>query len=280
MSTAEAAAWLAEGRRRGIEGVWFGGGEPTLRPDLVPLVGRARALGYRRIRIQTNGLRFAYPAFLQACARAGMTEVSVSVKGADARAHDAITRVPGSFASLTAGVRALAAAGVPVDADVLITSRSVAHLARIVERFAGLGVRAFVFWLFSRHGFAGDELCELLPDLREVAPRLGEAFAAATELERDASSLHTPPCTLAARDRRRYRHAGDWNVLVVPPGGPAFMADDVPMEGGAFLPGCARCTARPRCLGPRADYLAVHGGTAFVPLRRPAPAPRRPAAKR
>jgi MoaA/NifB/PqqE/SkfB family radical SAM enzyme len=268
MSTAEVNRWLEDGRRRGIDGAWFGGGEPTLRPDLVPLVARARALGYRRIRIQTNGMRLSYPPFLRACIEAGTTEVSVSVKGVDARSHDALTRVRGSFARLTAAVRALAASGVPVEADVLLTTRSLPQLARIVECFAGLGARAFLFRLLSRHGFDGDDGLALLPDLRAVAPRLAEAFARADARGLAASSLHTPPCTLGPGDRSRYRHAGDWNVLVVPPGGPPFMAADTPMEGGAFLPGCARCTARPQCLGPRADYLAAHGGDAFVPLGR------------
>ncbi|MBI5499291.1 MAG: radical SAM protein [Deltaproteobacteria bacterium] len=267
MSTEEVAGWLEEGRRRRIAGAWFGGGEPTARQDLVPLVARARALGYRRIRIQTNGMRFSYPAFARACLEAGATEISVSVKGVDARAHDAITQVPGSFARLVDGVKILAAAGARVEADVMITTRSERHLPRIVERFSSLGAQAFLFRLFSRHGFDGDELSDLLPDLRDVAPHLEAAFDAATGLGVEASSLHTPPCVLRAPYRERYRHAGDWNVLVVPPGGPPFLAAQTPMEGGAYLPGCAACAARKRCLGPRADYLAVRGGAAFVPLR-------------
>ncbi|MBI5489707.1 MAG: radical SAM protein [Deltaproteobacteria bacterium] len=279
MTTEDVAGWLEEGRRRRIGGAWFGGGEPTARPDLVPLVARARALGYRRIRIQTNGMRFSYPAFARACLEAGATEVSVSVKGVDARGHDAITQVPGSFARLVEGVRVLAAAGTRVEADVMITTRSARHLPRIVEQFAKRGAQAFLFRLFSRHGLEGDELTELLPDLREVAPHLEAAFDTATELGVGASSLHTPPCVLRPAYRDRYRHARDWNVLVVPPGGPPFLAARTPMEGGAYLPGCAACSSRNRCLGPRADYLAVRGDAAFVPLRE-VRGPRRSPSKR
>jgi hypothetical protein len=154
----------------------------------------------------------------------------------------------------------------------LITSASLPRLARIVETFSDLGVRAFLFWLFSRDGFAGDELRELLPDLREVAPHLEAAFDAARARRVAAYSLHTPPCVLGARYRKFYRHSGTLRVLVVPPGGPPFMAEESPMEGGAYVPGCARCVERKRCLGPRADYLAVHGAAAFVPLGRGKPA--------
>ncbi len=268
MSTAEVEEWLVEGRRRGITGAWFGGGEPTLRPDLVPSVARARALGYRAVRIQTNGLRFAYPSFVRACVDAGATEVSVSVKGADARGHDAMTRVAGSFELLTKAVRALTAAGLRVEADVLITARTAARLAAIVQRFAALGASAFLFRLFSRYGLKGVELRELVPDLRDVAGPLEAAFDAARALGAEVSSLHTPPCVLRAAYRTAYRHAGDWNVLVVPPGGPPFPSRESPMEGGAYLPSCARCALRRRCLGPREDYLAVRGSAAFVPVAR------------
>ena len=34
---------MVDGRRQGITQLWIGGGEPTLRPDLLPLVREARA---------------------------------------------------------------------------------------------------------------------------------------------------------------------------------------------------------------------------------------------
>src|SRR5688572_24977480 len=52
---------LIDGRARGITQLWVGGGEPTLRPDLLPLVRAARARGYQRIRLQTNAAMLAYP---------------------------------------------------------------------------------------------------------------------------------------------------------------------------------------------------------------------------
>src|SRR5690606_9126732 len=45
---------LIDGRRQGITQLWIGGGEPTLRRDLLPLVRDARARGYTRVRLQTN----------------------------------------------------------------------------------------------------------------------------------------------------------------------------------------------------------------------------------
>jgi len=110
------------------------------------------------------------------------------------------------------------------------------------------------------------DLRELLPRMSDLVPHLERAFAAADRLKVKASSFHTPPCVLAEAYRDRYVHSGTWDLLVVPPGAEPFMAECSPMEGGAYLDGCASCRLRPDCLGPRADYLEIHGPDEFRPL--------------
>jgi molybdenum cofactor biosynthesis enzyme MoaA len=56
-----AATLLREAREAGMTGAWIGGGEPTLREDLLALVRRARALGFAEVVVQTNAMRLAYP---------------------------------------------------------------------------------------------------------------------------------------------------------------------------------------------------------------------------
>jgi uncharacterized radical SAM superfamily Fe-S cluster-containing enzyme len=55
--------WLALYRERGVTLVDFDGGEPTLDPDLVPLVRHARAIGYTRINVTTNGRMCFYESY-------------------------------------------------------------------------------------------------------------------------------------------------------------------------------------------------------------------------
>src|SRR6185369_17121833 len=52
-------AALAEARRRGAVKVAFGGGEPTIRQSLLPLVRWCRDRGYRSIKIPSNGLMYS-----------------------------------------------------------------------------------------------------------------------------------------------------------------------------------------------------------------------------
>jgi len=257
---------MAMGRQRGATGVWFGGGEPTLHGDLAEAVVGARRLGYVRIRLQSNGLRLAYLAYARALADAGVTEVSLLLVSDDAEAHDAFTRVPGSFELLLDALSNLRALGIRREADVLVTAHNVDSLPEIAERFAELGVSAFNFWLVSLHGLDQQRLAAWVPTLSTAAVALQSAFARADALGVDASTLHVPPCLLAPRYRSRYRHAGRWKLLVVVPGGEPFMAEASPMEGGIYVDACGDCAYRPRCLGLRADYLAVHGDGDIAPV--------------
>ncbi len=266
MDTKEVAAWLRRGRRRGASGVWFGGGEPTLHPGLVAAVKRARQLGYQRVRVQTNALRLAYEAYAERLVGAGADEFSVPLLGADAAAYDAFTRREGSFDLLVQGMENLLGHGTRVEGDVLITAASAGRLTEMVERFAGLGVARFNFWLVSLHGLDAEQQAHHLPTMQALVPHLQQAMDRAEELGAPATTLHTPPCVLDAAHHHRYVHAGTWRLLVVTPGGEPFMAQDSPMEGGVYLRTCEACSWRGRCLGLRADYLAAHGDSGFEPL--------------
>lgn len=266
MPSREVAGWLRRGRSLGAGGVWFGGGEPTLHGSLVSAVGRARGLGYSRIRLQTNAMRLAYPEYASQMVEAGLGEVSVPILGASAADHDAMTRYPHSHELMIRGARNLIRQGVRVEGDILIADGTAPHLDEALARAAGLGLSAFTFWLVSLHGLDPAEDAPLVPTMTRLVPGLARALDRAETLGVAATTLHTPPCVLPPEYRERYVHAGAWNLLVVTPGQEPFRAEVSPMEGGVYLEGCAGCGWRARCLGLRADYLAVHGGAEFEPI--------------
>ncbi len=88
------------------------GGEATLRHDLMDILTHARARGFA-IRLYTNAF-LVDDALAARLATVGLYEVHVSVYSAEADEHDAVTRVPGSFARTVAGIRALRRHGLRV----------------------------------------------------------------------------------------------------------------------------------------------------------------------
>jgi cyclic pyranopterin phosphate synthase len=99
----------------GIEKIRLTGGEPLLRKSIISLVEQVAALRTNStgapldIAITTNGHLLAEMA--APLARAGLSRITVSMDAVDAATFARITRVPGSFEKVLAGVRAAQRAG-------------------------------------------------------------------------------------------------------------------------------------------------------------------------
>ena len=279
MTSREAAAALARGRKSGARWLWLGGGEPTLRRDLFGLVREARRLGYERVKLQTNGMLLAYPEFTSRCVEAGVTEVAFAIKGVGAE-HDRLTRTPRASELLEKGIALARGHGLALEGDILLYASNVAALPAMVQHFHALGLAHFRLWLLSLSagGPPDPALAAELPRIRDVTAAIAATLALGLSDRPDfITSLHTPPCTLAPALERARFHAPDLGLVVANPGGHSFRLEESPIEGGTYLPGCAECIHRPRCGGVRADYVATHGAGEFTPVTGATAAPNRSA---
>jgi cyclic pyranopterin phosphate synthase len=99
----------------GIEKVRLTGGEPLLRKDIIALVARLAELRTSSteepldLAITTNGHLLAQMA--SPLAQAGLNRITVSMDAVDSATFARITRVPGSFEKVLAGLRAAQRAG-------------------------------------------------------------------------------------------------------------------------------------------------------------------------
>jgi len=260
---------LAEGRRMGVTQLWIGGGEPTLRSDLAGVVREARALGYTRIRLQTNAAMLAYPAFVDRVRDAGVTEIAVSIKGADAATHDRMARTEGSFDLMLRGIANARAADLPVEGDVLVYRSTVASLPEIVRTFHALGVARIRVWSMAPDPSDAEALAEE-PRMSEVARAIEATLALGLSDDPEhVVSLHTPPCLLRGASARARFFAPDLALLVHDASGRSFRLEESDMEGGAYPPRCTGCALRPRCGGMRRAYLARHGDDELRPSESP-----------
>ncbi len=134
---------LARHARRGVRAVSFEGGEPTLDPELIPLIQHAHALGYREIAVVTNGRRCFYEPYARALVRSGVTRVEVSVHGADAALHAAHVGVSEAFEQAMQGLAHCvrhAPAHVDLAMNVTVTARNVDALDALAELALGAGL--------------------------------------------------------------------------------------------------------------------------------------------
>ena len=61
--------------------IQFTGGEPTIHPDFLRIVTKAREMGFSHIQIATNGIRLADPDFARAAAEAGLHTLYLQFDG-------------------------------------------------------------------------------------------------------------------------------------------------------------------------------------------------------
>lgn len=252
MSTEKAVAIMRDALKNGAAEIDFGGGEPTIRKDLPALVSAARAMGYKSIGVKTNGMLFSYPDYAKKIMDAGVTRFAVSVWGASPEAHDAFSKIPGSFDRMEMGVKHLLDFGADVEMAALLTSETVPRLLEIVNDFERIGVRRFLLFLFCLFG-SNDALPQLYPRLTAAGAAAAQAVQDRKFKSTKIKTTHIPPCFLGYI-KGVYYSIREEAMLVATPGR-SFMAEESPFELGIKTERCAGCSMYKRCGGVRTEYV-------------------------
>jgi len=177
LAMSEVRAELKRGIERGRHRVVLSGGEPTIHPHFIEIVGEARSLGYQWIQVVTNGRMLARKDFLEACLDAGLSELTFSIHGHEAALHDSLTEVPGSFAqALRALTLTLRDGRTVVSVDIVACRQNVRHLDTIVAVCARLGVTEFDILHVQPAGRAALQPESMLYDLAEEHKALSRVF--------------------------------------------------------------------------------------------------------
>lgn len=169
-----AAGWeriIGEAADVGCLWLTFTGGEPLIRPDFLRVYRYARQRGML-VRVFTSGT--VLPAAVLACwRRLPPLSVECSIYGSTAATHDALTRLPGSFAALLRTVRTLRRAGIAValkTVGLAQNRREIADIRALAVRLLGRGKYSFDSYVTPRLDGS------LAPCRHRLSP--AEAFAA------------------------------------------------------------------------------------------------------
>jgi MoaA/NifB/PqqE/SkfB family radical SAM enzyme len=170
---------ILDGRRSGATRLILSGGEPTIHPYFVDFVRLGRRSGYSKIQTVTNGRLFSYRRFLERCLDAGLSEITFSLHGPNAKVHDALVGTRGAFDEEIRGLELALADGRPVvNVDIVVNRGNVKHLPEMLRMLTGMGVCEFDLLQVVPFGRAfTDGRDTLFYDLVEMRPYLQEALA-------------------------------------------------------------------------------------------------------
>jgi MoaA/NifB/PqqE/SkfB family radical SAM enzyme len=170
---------LVKYRKLGVTLLDFDGGEPTLNPNLVPLVRFARRIGYERVNVTTNARMASYDDLAGKLARSGVTSILVSIHGPDAHTHAQNVGVAEAFEQTCAGVRNLVRVSpshVELGANITITKSNYKKLGAVAEVLLSLGLRWFNLQFLTPFGRATRSIAPDTAEAANEAMRVIDAF--------------------------------------------------------------------------------------------------------
>jgi MoaA/NifB/PqqE/SkfB family radical SAM enzyme len=166
-------------RAMGVTMVDFDGGEPTMNPELVPLVRHARHLGYERVNVTTNGRLCVYEDFAERLVRSGLTTLLFSVHGPDAQTHAQQVGVAEAFEQTVKGIEncvRLKPKGVELGMNITITKGNHDKLEQVAELALSLGLPWLNIQFLTPFGRATKGLMPDTPVAAGIAMRVIDKF--------------------------------------------------------------------------------------------------------
>ena len=246
------------GAAAGLPGSFLvGGGDPLRRADLPALLRELVELRPEKLGLCTTGAGVTNAA-IERLRSAGAQRVSIPFHCARRDAHDWLVGQPGALKTALRAIRTSVDAGMPVEAEVVVTRPTMPHLSETVDVLARVGVRTISLRRLTAVDVEAQELVLLAPRLSLLTDDLERAATIALQ-RRIRLVIRDFPVCVAPRLQRLFART-DAEVWLTTDGAvPARVA------GG---PGCPECPGAPRCAGAPADYVARFG---WEELADPAP---------
>jgi len=248
--------------------VVFTGGEPCLHPDFLELVKIAKDLKFKEIQIQTNGRLLAYKDFCSKVIRAGATQFSPALHGANAKTHDFLTCAKGSFKQTIQGIKNLKELNQYVLTNTVITSKNYKQLPKIAEILVDLDVNQFQFAFIHLGGTAWQNKDWIVPKKSQIMPYLKKGLDIGLKAGKRVTTEAIPYCFMQGYE--------DCIAEKIIPDSMVFDADFVVEDYAKYRKNkgkvrgsnCLKCKYDRICEGPWKEYPELFGWDEFKPIKK------------
>ena len=257
---------MDEAKSGGSDEVVFTGGEPTLHPNFLDIVRYAKKIGFKEIQIQTNGRLFAYNDFCLKTIQAGATQFSPAVHGPNAKIHDFLTTVKGSFKQTTQGIKNLKKLNQYVLTNTVITSQNARYLPQIARLLIDLDVDQFQFAFLHISGTAKKNIDWIAPRKSEIMKYIKKGLDIGIKAKKRVMTEAIPYCLMSG-------YEDCIAEKIIPPSvvyDAGFVVKDYQKyrkeSGKSKGPNCKKCKYFEVCEGPWKEYPEIYGWDEFKPV--------------
>jgi len=182
----------------------FMGGEPTLHPRILEIVGHATSIGLRPT-IITHGMHLAHYNIAEAYAKAGIHEFLVSVHGIGKTAEIIHGRGSGNFDLQMKALDNLRILGIPFRINITIIRDNLAQLEAIAELVGNKGARVVNFITFNPYfEWLNNIGIDFQVRHSDAAPFLIKAIDKCTQMGIEANVRYLPLCQLPGYEAHVY----------------------------------------------------------------------------
>lgn len=197
----EIKSWLKKSYDLGARDVDFCGGEPTLRSDFPEILAYTKNLGYRIISVTTNGQRMANPEYVKILINAGLNDALFSLHGHNAKVHDSLTCVPGSFDKIIKAIKNIKKSGITLRINSTVTKANYKNLEKFAKLVCNLEPNSLNFIKFNPWDVALSNARELMPRYSEMAPYIKKAIDILNKKVKKVTIRYFPFCFMQGYEK-------------------------------------------------------------------------------
>lgn len=152
-----------------------GGGEPTCCPSLDKYIAYAYEKGYRKITLETNGIKFSDEKYLTNLMNAGLNSCIISLPSLNAESYEEITDSKGSFSLIKSAFANINKLNLEIEMILITLTRQ--NFKDMIRTVSGLKhiCRSFSFF-HARPNYADKDMRNFIVKYSELKPYMIELF--------------------------------------------------------------------------------------------------------
>lgn len=240
----------------------FTGGEPTIRKDILELLAYTKSKGIEEIRVTTNGRMFSYPEFTRKVVEAGLTGAIFSIHTNNAKLHDSLTGVKGSFEQKMKGLENLHSYGKTIDVNTVMTSKTYKSLPGTMDMIKDyLRSVCLIFPTVDGHL---KENRELVPRMSDVEKYVHRAIDVLIKAGKQGWTLNYPVCFMKGYEA--YSSMMELQTKMFWPHMDTNL-DQKRKGDNILVEACKDCRYRLVCIGVMKGYVDAMGDKEIKPVK-------------